>query len=120
MKKAVFTTNPITGIEYYHGILDVTESYNRCCALAKEIARTGWTNSLNPMVKELTEEAGQHGQHRTEDIQDRGGDTLQTDADEQGENDDDDRHDLVFSLQERERAFSDEPGNLLHPVRSLV
>ena len=61
MKKAVFTTNPITGIEYYHGILDVTKSYDRCCALAKEIARTGWTNSLNPMVKELTEEAGMHG-----------------------------------------------------------
>lgn len=61
MKKAVFTTNPITGIEYYHGILDVTKSYDRCCELAKEIVKSGWTNSLNPLVKELTEEASQHG-----------------------------------------------------------
>ena len=35
--------------------------YDRCCELAKEIARTGWTNSLNPMVKELTEEADENG-----------------------------------------------------------
>ena len=37
------------------------ESYERCCLLAKEIARTGWTNSLNPMVRELIEEADQAG-----------------------------------------------------------
>lgn len=61
MEKAVFTTNPITGIEYYHGILDVTESFNRCCELAKEIVKSGWMNSLNPMVRELTNEADQHG-----------------------------------------------------------
>lgn len=37
------------------------EAYERCCALAKEIAKTGWTNSLNPMVKELIEEATEAG-----------------------------------------------------------
>lgn len=41
--------------------LDQEESFNRCCLLAKEIARTGWTNSLNPMVRELIEEADQAG-----------------------------------------------------------
>lgn len=61
MEKAVFTTNPITGIEYYHGILDVTKPYNRCCELAKEIVKSGWTNSLNPLVKELTEVSSQNG-----------------------------------------------------------
>ena len=35
--------------------------YERCCELAKEIARTGWTNSLNPMVKELIQEADESG-----------------------------------------------------------
>ena len=35
--------------------------YDRCCELAKEIARTGWTNSLNPMVKELIREADESG-----------------------------------------------------------
>ena len=37
------------------------DSYERCCELAKEIARTGWTNSFNPMVKELVSEADQAG-----------------------------------------------------------
>lgn len=41
--------------------LDQEERFNRCCLLAKEIARTGWTNSLNPMVRELIEEADQAG-----------------------------------------------------------
>ena len=35
--------------------------YDRCWALAKEIARTGWTNSLNPMVQELIKEADEIG-----------------------------------------------------------
>lgn len=37
------------------------DAFERCCTLAKEIARTGWTNSLNPMVKELVEEADENG-----------------------------------------------------------
>jgi hypothetical protein len=36
-------------------------AYERCFLLAKEIAKTGWTNSLNPMVKELIEEADEAG-----------------------------------------------------------
>lgn len=36
-------------------------AYERCCTLAKEIARTGWTNSLNPMVRDLTDEASKNG-----------------------------------------------------------
>ena len=37
------------------------DSYERCCTLAKEIARTGWTNIFNPMVKELVSEAEENG-----------------------------------------------------------
>lgn len=37
------------------------DAFERCCILAKEIATTGWTNSMNPMVRELTEEADAAG-----------------------------------------------------------
>lgn len=37
------------------------DAYKQCCILAKEIAKTGWTNSFNPMVRELTDVASENG-----------------------------------------------------------
>jgi len=37
------------------------DAYDRCCILAREIARTGWTNYFNPKVKELVELADENG-----------------------------------------------------------
>lgn len=41
MKKAVFSTNPITGIEYYHGIIDDGEDNSVICKYCNEIIRCG-------------------------------------------------------------------------------
>ena len=42
------------------------------------------------------------------------------DKDQQSQNDDYDRHDLILSLQERKGTFSDESGDLLHPVCAFI
>ena len=37
------------------------DGFELCCKLAEMIARSGWTSSLNPAVRELVEVADENG-----------------------------------------------------------